>query len=160
MKKLEKLSDVELIKRYSQITALLREKSIIKHHNIVGDLGKCYAVDYYNNNADLPNLAIVEGLKNINAIDDDSQRYCVQSTRKNLTGLFYGLNNPDSQEAERQKFEYVIIVLMSQDFALEKILELSWSKFLELKKWNKANKAWNIPINKRLMNNSKIIYET
>lgn len=57
-----------------------------------------------------------------------------------------------------QKFEYVIIVKLSDDFELENILELTWKQFLENKRWHSRMQAWNLSYSKNLIELSTNIY--
>jgi len=85
----------------------------------------------------LPNLQIAPpGTTNIDAISRNGERYSVKTTSRKLTGVFYGLNDLDSEEIEKQKFEYLIIVIFKDDFVLDKIIELTREQFLKYKKWH------------------------
>ena len=149
-----------LIKLYSDIIKELKNRNIIRTKNIIGDLGEYYAIKYYNEISGLPKLqAAPAGTQNVDAISRKGERYSIKSTSGNLTGVFYGLNDPDSIENEKQIFEYVIIVIFNIDFELEKIIEINWEQFLKLKKWHKTMRGWNISINKKLILEGKIIYE-
>ena len=46
-----------------------------------------------------------------------------------------GLNEPNSNAADTQKFEFLLIVRLDENYALKQILELSWEQFLKYKKW-------------------------
>jgi len=108
----------------------------------------------------LPNLqAAPAGTQNIDAISRNGERYSVKSSSGNLTGVFYGLNDPNSKDIEHQKFEFVVIVKFKDDFELDKILELRWDKFLVHKKWHKTMRAWNLSLSKKVINDCNIIYD-
>ena len=152
-------SDEGLVVLYSNIIKELKKRNIIRTKNIIGDLGEYFAIKYYNENSKLPKLqAAPAGTQNVDAISRKGERYSIKSTSGNLTGVFYGLNDPDSTEEEKQKFEYVIIVIFNIDFELEKIIEINWEQFLRFKKWHKTMRGWNISINKRLIEVGNIIY--
>jgi len=156
---LDKLKNKEIIALYSDIIIELKKRKIIRTKNLLGDLGEYLTIDFYCNTPGLPNLqAAPSGTQNIDAISRKGERYSIKSTSGNLTGVFYGLNDPDAIEKEMQKFEYVIIVLFSNDFRLEKILEISWSLFLNHKKWHKTMRGWNISITKKLIKEATIIF--
>lgn len=107
----------------------------------------------------LPNLqAAPAGTQNIDAISRKGERYSIKSSSGKLTGVFYGLNDIESQEVELQKFEYVIVVLFKDNFKLDKILEISWNLFLRHKRWHKTMRAWNLSINKKLIEDSNIVF--
>ena len=118
-------SDEGLIVLYSNIIKELKKRNIIRTKNIIGDLGEYFAIKYYNENPGLPKLqAAPAGTQNVDAISRKGERYSIKSTSSKLTGIFYGLNDTDSTEEEKQKFEYVIIVIFNIDFELEKIIEI------------------------------------
>lgn len=49
----------------------------------------------------MPNLqAAPAGTQNIDAISRNGERYSVKSSSGNLTGVFYGLNDPNSKDIE------------------------------------------------------------
>ncbi len=157
---LEKLNTKELIESYSKIITLLKDRGIIRSKNLIGDLGEYLVISHYNNTAGLPNMqAAPQGTQNIDAISRKGDRYSIKSTSGKLTGVFYGLNSPDSSIKESKKFEYVVIAVFNDHFKLDKILELDWDLFLSLKKWHKTMRAWNLSINKVLVEKSKIVYE-
>jgi hypothetical protein len=159
MSDLEKYSTTELIQLYSEIISKLKSRGVIRTKNIVGDLGEYLAIEHYNKTPGLPNLqAAPAGTQNIDAISRQGERYSIKSTSGKLTSVFYGLNDPESTDEEKQKFEYVIIVLFSEIFELEKIIEIDWNQFLSLKRWHKTMRGWNISVTKQLIENSKIIW--
>lgn len=160
MDTLKTISDDGLIKLYSDIIKELKSRNIIRTKNIIGDLGEYLAIYYYNNIPGLPNLqAAPAGTQNVDAISRKGERYSIKATSGNLTSVFYGLNDIDSVEEEKQKFEYVVLVIFKNDFELNKIIEITWEQFLKYKKWHKTMRGWNITVTKNLIAESKIIYE-
>jgi hypothetical protein len=144
------LQNPQIIALYSDLILELKSRGIIRTKNLLGDLGEYLAVEHYTNTPGLPNLQVAPpGTQNIDAISRKGERYSVKSTSGNLTGVFYGLNDPDSQEVESQKFEFVIVVLFDDNFKLKKILELPWDLFLQHKRWHKTMRAYNLSITKK-----------
>ena len=157
---LSKLDDFELIKTYGLLIEELKKREIIRTKNIIGDLGEYIAVDFYNRNKNLPKLQFAPtGTENIDVISRKGERYSIKSTSAKTTGVFYGLNSPDSLEKNEKKFEFLIIVEFDENYNLREIIELEWEQFLIFKKWHKRMQAWNITITKELLSNSKIIFE-
>ncbi|MES1214736.1 MAG: hypothetical protein ABUT20_04390 [Bacteroidota bacterium] len=155
---LQKLTTPELIETYSNIVSLLKERKVIRTKNLLGDLAEYLVIDHYLNNPTLPNLqAAPAGTQNVDALSRKGERYSIKGTTGNLTGVFYGLNLPNSTEPEQQKFEYLIIVCFDNNYRLIKILELTWEKFLKNKSWHKTMNAWNISVTKKLIEDCKII---
>lgn len=157
---IENLKNDEIVKLYSQIIKELKSRKIIRTKNILGDLAEFIAIETYNKTPGLPNLqAAPPGTQNIDAISKKGERYSIKATSGNLTGVFYGLNDPYTSESEIQKFEFVLIVIFNNEFELLKILEIDWFQFLKFKKWHKTMRAWNLSITKELISISKKIYD-
>ena len=164
---LNELSTIELINTYSKIIEILKDRNVIRTKNFIGDIGEFLAVEYFNNNVNKSNLQFAPpGTKNIDAISRDGDRYSIKSTSSNLTGVFYGLADPDGNFEVSDKinikdvlFEHLIIVFLSHNYKLNKIIELDWRQFLKYKKWHSRMKAWNVGINNNLTNESKVIYD-
>jgi len=157
----EKLNDLEIIKLYGNVVKELRSREIIRTKNVVGDLGERLAIDYYTNTVGLANLKDAPtGTQNIDAISRDGERYSIKALTANTTGVFYGLPHKGSDEPIQQKFEYLIIVKFNDSYELEKILELTWEQFLKYKKWHSRMTAWNVTLSKKLIDESKIIFDS
>jgi len=157
---LELLKTNEIISLYSDVMVELKKRDVIRTKNLIGDLGEYLAINHYNNTSNLPNLREAAiGTKNIDAISRDGDRYSIKSTTGRLTGVFYGLNSPDSEETDSQKFEFLIIVIFDDEFRLHKILEVSWELFLKYKRWHTTMNAWNISITKKLTSDAVCIYQ-
>ena len=149
---LSELQNPQIIALYSDLISELKSRGIIRTKNLLGDLGEYLAIEHYNSTPGLPGLqAAPAGTQNIDAISRKGERYSIKSTSGNLTGVFYGLNDPESPENEAQKFEYVIVVLFDDNFKLKKILELPWDMFLRHKRWHKTMRGWNLSITQKLM---------
>jgi len=160
MPDLEDLKPTELIDLYSQIIKMLKERGIIRSKNIIGDLGEYLAIEHYCNTPNLPKLQQAPtNTQNVDALSTKGERYSIKASSSRLTGVFYGLNPPDSTGPEIQKFEFVIVVVFDDDFKLLKILELDWDMFLKFKKWHKTMRAWNLSITKELIESAKIVYD-
>ena len=156
----EELSNIDIIKLYSQSIQELRSRNIIRTKNITGELGEYIAIEYYKNNPQLPNLNFTPpSTENIDAISTRGERYSIKTiTNIGSTGVFYGLPPLDSEELPTQKFEYVIIVKLNDNFELENILELTWAQFLEHKKWHSRMNAWNLSYSKSIVKKVKNLY--
>ncbi|WP_313886369.1 DUF6998 domain-containing protein [Bacillus thuringiensis] len=150
----------ERLKHYSRLMKAFKDNRDIRTNNFVGDMGETMAINHYNNSPLLPNLHAVEiGAKNIDAVSDTNERYSIKSTRTNMTGVFHGLNDPDSDIPQEQLFEYVIVMALNGDVTPKAIYELNWEAFLSLKKWNSSKRTWYLTISNELKRKSKIIYE-
>lgn len=154
------MSHTEVIEYYSQIIKELKRREIIRTKNITGELGEYIAVEHYTKTPNLPNLQFAPpSTENIDAISRKGERYSIKTiTNKGSTGVFYGLPSLDSTETPSQKFEYVIIVKLNDDFELERILELTWEEFLINKKWHSRMQAWNLSYTNKLIGSVNCIY--
>lgn len=157
---LKQLNDFELVELYGHWLKELKNRDMIRTNNVVGELGEYLAIKYYNETPGLPMLqAAPIGTQNIDAISRQGERYSIKSTTSGTTGVFYGLNNPNSKQVDKQKFEYVILVKFDKDFSLNTIYELEWEVFLKHKRWHKTMQAWNLSLSKALISDCKIIYQ-
>lgn len=157
---LNELNTTELIQAYSGIIKQLKKRGVIRTKNLLGDLGEYLAIEHFNNTAGMSNLqAAPAGTQNIDAISRNGERYSIKATTGNLTGVFYGLEPPESTIPDKQKFEFVLIVKFDNDYQLEKIIQLDWNLFIKYKRWHKTMTAWNISITKALIEESEILFE-
>jgi hypothetical protein len=159
-KEIHQLKNLDLVELYSEILKILKERGVIRTKNLVGDIGEYLAIEHFNNSKGKSNLQFAPaGTKNIDAISRNGDRYSIKSTTTNLTGVFYGLENPESKEQDTQKFEYLLIVKFKENFVVDKIIQLDWFQFLKFKKWHSTMNAWNIYVSEELLKESEIIYE-
>ena len=154
------LKTLDLVSLYSSVIKELKDRSVIRTNNVVGDLGEYLAIEYYNRTAGLPTLAVAPiGTENIDAISRKGDRYSIKSTSGNVTGVFYGLEPKDSTVLDKQKFEYVIICRFNNDYELETILEMNWETFLKHKRWHSRMNAWNLQLTKEVCNDCRVIFQ-
>ena len=162
MSDLKKLSDealMQLISPSSNVIKQLKNRKIIRTKNIVGEIGEYYAIKFYNKLKNLPNLTLAPpGVKNVDALSRDGEIYSIKciSSLNGTTGSFW---DPESIEKNNQKFHFLIIVILDENYGVEKILELTWEDFMKYKKYNKRMNNYNISITKTIINQVKIIYE-
>lgn len=157
---LNELNTTELIKAYFRIIKQLKKHGVIRTKNILEDLGVYLAIEHLNNTAVTSNLqAAPAGTQNIDAISENGDRYSIKVTTENLTNVFYGLEPPESTIAEKQKFEFVLIVKFNSDYQLEKIIQLDWDLFIKYKRWHQTMAAWHISITQELIEESETLFE-
>ena len=138
---LENLSTDEIIQLYPEILKILKKRGVIKTKNLIGELGEYLAIKQYTKDPKLPNLSLAETTtKNIDAVSRNGERYSIKSASGSSTGVFHGLEKPDSTKPDKQ------------------ILEINWEQFLEIKKWHSTMQAWNVSINSTLRNMAKNIF--
>ena len=162
MSDIKKLKDnelIQLISPSSEVIQELKERGIIRTKNIVGELGEYYAIKYYKQLKGLPNLSLAPpGVKNIDALSRNGEIYSIKciSSLNGTTGSFW---DPKSIEENNQKFHFLIIVILNEDYSVAKILELTWNDFIKHKKYNKRMNNYNISITNKLLNEVKLVYE-
>ncbi|WP_144528754.1 DUF6998 domain-containing protein [Peribacillus simplex] len=155
----KELNDLDLVSIYGLWLDEMKSRGMIRTNNVVGELGEWLAIKYYSEIPGLPKLqAAPTGTKHVDALSIHGERYSIKATTSKTTGAFNGLNDLDNPEIDRQKFEYVIIVLFNKDFSLKAIYELEWEMFLKHKRWHKTIRAWTLPINKALIDDCRVIY--
>ncbi|MED3681822.1 DUF6998 domain-containing protein [Bacillus thuringiensis] len=153
------LSVSQGLKLYSYLMNMFKNKGVIRTNILVGDMGETVAIEHYNASDSLPNLQAVEvGMKHIDAINEKNERYSIKATSTKMTGVFNGLNDPDSDMPQVQLFEYVIVVIFNENISLKTMYELDWEAFMSLKKWNSSKRTWYLAITNELKRKSKIIY--
>lgn len=156
----ENMTIAEGLEHYSKLMQMFKKKGVIRTNMLVGDIGEYIAIEHYNNTPELPNLRLVEiGTKDIDAISDTNKRYSIKATRTKMTGVFHGLNDPDSDIPQEQLFEYVIVTVLNDDVTPQAIYELDWEAFMSLKRWNTSKRTWYLTISNELKRKAKIIYE-
>lgn len=156
----ECMTTSERLEHFSRLMKAFKNKNDIRTKNFVGDIGETVAIDFYNKSSSLPNLRLVEiGAKDIDAISDTNERYSIKASSGSATGIFKGLNPPNSNLPEEKKFDYAIVVLFNDDMKPRGMYEFDWQSFLEVKLWSNTHKAWYINISERSKRKSKIIYE-
>ncbi|MEH7033461.1 hypothetical protein V7054_14800 [Priestia megaterium] len=152
------LDDLEMIEACGQALCELKSRRIIKTKNTIGDIGEWFALLFYNEDLKLSNLQEMPiGNKYFDAKSEDGKRYTIKTTTTKATGVFNGLNEPNFELPEEQRFEYVIIVVLNPDCLLpQEVYEVSWKDFLIHRKWNGSKKAWNLSLTKRLKEDAKV----
>lgn len=158
---------VKLISPSSEVMKELKKRNVLRTKNIVGELGEYYAVKFYNKvdtkiykiSKKLPNLTMAgETTKNVDALSRDGKIYSIKcvSSSNGTTGSFW---DPESIRQNNKTFDYLIIVILDNEFQVDKILELSWDDFFENKSFNKRMNNFNISITKKLTEKYKVIYK-
>jgi hypothetical protein len=108
----------------------------------VGQVAEKLAIDYFNSTPGCPNLReAAVGTANVDAISRRGERYSIKGVldaRK--TGTVY----PDSDQPDRQLFEYLLIVQLRPDWSLEAIYELDWPSFVRCRSWDRRMSAWYV----------------
>jgi len=150
---LKSLDDIGLLELR---TAIDREA---KHRGLsfnVGEIGEKLAIGVFKERPDLPVLAPApRGTKNIDAISRDGNRYSIKTLqRAKKTGTIY----PDPVDKDRRLFEFILVVLVNDEFSLERIVELNWEQFCTARSWDVRMNAWYVARSHRALSIGRQIY--
>jgi hypothetical protein len=152
---LEKKQDDELIALRIQLDKEFKKRGI---KFSVGDIGELIAIKHFNNTAGLSNLQKApNGTKNVDALSRSGERYSVKTIKEGgKTGTIY----PDSGNNRTQLFEFILVVLLNDDYELLKFYRFSWKQFIKIRQWDKTMNAWYIPKTIKAFQTGECLYET
>lgn len=147
------VSDNELISLRARVETELRRRNISFS---VGDVGEQLVIDYFNSTPGLPNLLRApRGTKNVDALSRDGDRYSIKTIWKaRKTGTVY----PDPTDKNKQLFEYVVIVRLSDSWTLESVFQIPWRQFRKLRAWDKRMNAWYLPCSRKVLDEKFCLY--
>lgn len=151
--------DEEVWQYYAACEQELQSRGLVRTRNIVGERGEFLTIETYNKIAGLPNLqAAPEGTQNIDAISRKGERYSIKTMTEpsKTTGVFYGCGDKDAI-IEKEKFEFVVVVIIDKNYQLKNIYEINWSQFIELRRWHKTMRAWNLSVTEKFINEARKI---
>ncbi len=150
---LKSVNDLQLLQLRSEIDREARRRGL---NFSVGEIGEQLAIALFKERPDLPVLAPApRGTKNIDAISREGKRYSIKTLqRAKKTGTIY----PDQSDKEQMLFEFILIVLVNEDFALERIIELDWQQFCAVRSWDIRMNAWYVARSNRALSVGRQIY--
>jgi hypothetical protein len=152
-------SDDEVIAAYGTLLEEMQKRKIIKGKNVVGDLGERIALNHYNKTTGLTTLGKApDGTKDFDAVGKNGKRYSIKATSGQVTGSFFGLPAPTSQEVIHPKFDFVIIVKFDHVYRVQTIAEITWEQFSAFKKWLPRQNAYNLNVSGKLLAMAKILF--
>ena len=147
------LDDLKLLALHAAVAREARNRGLSFN---VGEIGEKLAIAAFKERPDLPVLApSPRGTKNIDAISREGNRYSIKTLqRAKKSGTIY----PDQSNNERQLFEFILIVLIHEDFTLERIIELDWQQFCAVRSWDIRMNAWYVARSNRVLSVGRQIY--
>ena len=151
---LEKLSDDALISLRIQIEKEFKKRKL---KFSAGEIGEILAIDFFNTTPGLHNLQRAStGTKTVDANSKKGERYSIKTIKDgSKSGTIY----PDPENKDKQLFEYILLVLLDDDFELKSLHRFSWKQFLEIKQWDKTMNAWYIPKTQKALKLADTLYE-
>tara|TARA_X000000368_G_C22635960_1_gene538802 strand:- start:21 stop:536 length:516 start_codon:yes stop_codon:yes gene_type:complete len=167
LKKLSVEDLLKLISPSSDVIQELRKRDVLRTKNIVGEVGEYYAIKFYNKvdtnlyeaSKKLPNLTLAgKTTKNVDALSRDGKIYSIKcvSSDNGTTSSFW---NPEGIRNNEKTFDYLIIVILDEEYGVDKMLELSWDDFIKHKSFNSRMNNFNISVTKKLIEKFKVIYK-
>ena len=150
---LTSLDDLKLLALRAAVDGEARNRGL--NFN-VGEIGEKLAISVFKERPDLPVLVPAPpGTKNIDAISREGNRYSIKTQqRAKKSGTIY----PDQIDNGRQLFEFILIVLINENIALERIIELDWQQFCAVRSWDIRMNAWYVSRSNRVLNAGRQIY--
>jgi hypothetical protein len=150
---LSKLSDEELVFLRAGLRAEMRKRGMA---DSVGAVGEQLAIEHLRKMPGLPKLQLSpRGTKNVDALSRNGDRFSIKTVCEgSKTGTIY----PEPEHRERQLFEHILIVKLSEDWSLQSIHQLSWSAFVKVRSWDKRMNAWYVAYCARTLAAGKLLY--
>lgn len=147
------LLDADLLRLRAILDIELRRRKIAFS---VGEVGEQLAVDFFISTPGLPNLQHAPtGTKNVDGLSRNGDRYSIKTVCKGKkTGTIY----PDSENSEKQLFEYLLIVQLSESWTLKSIHQLTWEVFIKVRSWDKRMNAWYVGVSGRTLTAATVIF--
>lgn len=143
---LGEMADEELLLLRANLDAEMRTRKIAFS---VGEVGEVLTIEYFKTTPGLPKLQKAPtGTKNVDALSRNGDRYSIKTIcRGKKTGTVY----PDSENPDKQLFEYLLIARLDDYWKLISIHQVSWGVFLKIRSWDKRMNAWYIAISGRTL---------
>jgi hypothetical protein len=135
----KKISDHDMISLRIQLDKECKKRSI---KFTTAEIGEKVAIDFFNNTPGLDNLQRAPtGTKNVDALSRRGERYSIKTIKDGgKSGTIY----PDRERNEKQLFEYLLLVLLNEDYELKVLYRLSWEQFWKIKQWDTTMNAWYV----------------
>jgi hypothetical protein len=143
---LSDLNTTELLLLRAALDTEMRKRKIAFS---VGEIGELRAIEHFKVTPGLPNLQKAPaGTKNVDALSRNGDRYSIKTICKGKkTGTVY----PDHDNPDKQLFEYLLIVQLTDSWGLKSIHQLSWNSFCDVRSWDKRMNAWYVAISGRTL---------
>ncbi len=136
---LSTMADAELVSLRAQLEVEMRLRNL---GFSVGAIGETLAIGHYTSTPGLPTLQPAPtGTKNVDALSRDGERYSIKSIwNAKKTGTIY----PDSENRDKQLFEYIVVALLNDELSLKAIYEFTWDEFTKIRSWDSRMSAWYV----------------
>ena len=143
---LAKLTDEELLLVRTSLRVEMRKRGIA---DSVGAAGEQLVIEHFRKTPGLPKLQLApRGTKNVDALSRNGDRFSIKTICEgSKTGTIY----PESDDRDKQLFEHILIVKLSEDWSLGAIYQLTWNEFVKARSWDKRMNAWYVAISARAL---------
>ena len=150
---LAKLTDEELLLLRTSLRVEMRKRGIA---DSVGAVGEQLAIEHFRKTPGLPKLQLApRGTKNVDALSRNGDRFSIKTICEgSKTGTIY----PESDDRDKQLFEHILIVKLSEDWSLGAIYQLTWNEFVKARSWDKRMNAWYVAISARALGGATRIF--
>lgn len=147
---LQELSDADIVRLRAAIDVEMRRRKIAF---TIGQMGEQLTIAYFNATPGCPNLILAPpGTANVDALSRRGERYSIKTVcNGKKTGTIY----PDPVDRDKQLFEYILLVRMTSEWALDAIYEFDWKAFVECRKWDKRMSSWYIGVSRKTLARAK-----
>lgn len=129
----------------------------MRRRKIAFSVGEQLAIEHFKATAGLTNLQKAPtGTKNVDALSRNGDRYSIKTICKGLkTSTVY----PDTDNPDKQLFEYLLIVRLTDSWGLKSIHQLSWNSFCDIRSWDKRMNAWYVAISSRALTAATTVFD-
>ncbi len=123
----------------------------------VGAVGEQLVIEHFHKTPGLAKLQMApRGTKNVDALSRNGDRYSIKTVCEGKkTGTVY----PETDDRDKQLFEYILIVKLSDDWSLKSIYQLPWAEFVKVRAWDKRMNAWYVGISRRILGVATRIFD-
>ncbi len=148
------MTDEDLLLLRATIEIEMRKREIAFS---VGEVGELLAIEHFKATSGLTNLQKAPtGTKNVDALSRNGDRFSIKTICKGKkTGTVY----PDSENPDKQLFEYLLITQLTDTWKLKSIHQVTWDVFRKVRSWDKRMNAWYVPISARRLSAATTIIE-
>ncbi|MCY1329676.1 hypothetical protein D9M68_354160 [compost metagenome] len=145
------LENLELIRLRAALDVEMKRRKLAIS---VGQMAEQLAIQFFNGTSRRPNLqAAPVGTANVDALSRKGERYSIKGIlNAKKTGTIY----PDSEDRDKQLFEYMLIVQIDRDWSLKAIYELDWKTFCDCRSWDKRMNAWYVGISAKALSRATL----
>ena len=150
----KKISDDEILLLRIQLDKECKKRKI---KLTTAEIGEKRAIDFFNNTPGLDNLQRAPvGTKNVDALSRKGERYSIKTIKDgNKSGTVY----PDKEKREKQLFEFLLLILLNEEYTLNALYKFSWKQFWKVKQWDSTMNAWYVPKTQKAFKVGECLYE-